>query len=564
MDGRRRSFGRDSFGVVSQDGSVSSASGERSFVSGGSVVGGGVATDVVVEMPQRRASSRRPSSVSLQAGSLPGVVEDEDFEDDMATFYRMYGNPDAMNSMRMEKSRPVCEHYDRKCTLVSPCCGLAFGCRICHDECPMLPAPIYLCREAAPADMDDSAGGPHGRAMSLPSMYSSSLADMGEETHHEIDRFAVKEIICRECFTRQNSKTNNCISCGVQFGEYHCNICNLWMSNSESPYHCASCGFCRIGGRENFRHCDNCGMCIDVTLFHEHNCKSGRYMSNCPVCQEDLFSSRAASHELPCGHAMHWHCFEELTSFDSRCPVCKKTAETREEMASTWNAMAMSIAMQPVPEDMAKVVTITCNDCEVKQENRRWHFLGVQCRQCDSFNTNLEHVQYTGLEAVEFLRNVPDDNDLSAEEARQAFTAALEAARSRGEEITEEMEEMAEEMARLDFRMLMDDDIGQDESDEEMADETPTPPPPVPTLPGFFQQRPANMTMRPTSPQQVQQPPPHANPNSPDPLDMFTTNMDTNTEQRNPRRRRASEGPRNLGGRGRRGADYRFFNLRDL
>ena len=25
------------------------------------------------------------------------------------------------------------------------------------------------------------------------------------------------------------------------------------MSDSESPYHCRDCGFCRVGGRENFQ-----------------------------------------------------------------------------------------------------------------------------------------------------------------------------------------------------------------------------------------------------------------------------------------------------------------------
>ena len=104
-------------------------------------------------------------------------------------------------------------------------------------------------------------------------------------------------------------------------------------------------------------------MCIDTLLFDDHNCKAGKYMSNCPVCQEDLFSSRDASHEMPCGHAIHWHCFKELTTYDTRCPVRKKTAETPEHMAPTWQAMAMGIALQPVPLELARVVTIICNDC---------------------------------------------------------------------------------------------------------------------------------------------------------------------------------------------------------
>jgi len=175
------------------------------------------------------------------------------------------------------------------------------------------------------------------------------------------------------------------------------------MSNEERPYHCPDCGFCRVGGGENFRHCMDCGMCIDRQLFSEHNCKVGKYMSNCPVCQEDLFSSRDASHELPCGHAIHWHCFRELAGHDSRCPVCKKTAETHERMKPTWDAMAMGIALQPVPPDMCKVVTIMCNDCEVVQPNRAWHFLGVQCRHCDSFNTVVDRITMMGQEAHQFL-----------------------------------------------------------------------------------------------------------------------------------------------------------------
>jgi len=115
------------------------------------------------------------------------------------------------------------------------------------------------------------------------------------------------------------SYRNNCINCHTQFGEYHCSTCNLWMSADEKPYHCEDCGFCRIGGRENFRHCHDCGMCIAESIFDEHDCKEGRYKSSCPVCQEDLFTSRSLSHGMQCGHAIHWHCFQELIKHDSRC-----------------------------------------------------------------------------------------------------------------------------------------------------------------------------------------------------------------------------------------------------
>lgn len=138
------------------------------------------------------------------------------------------------SSRKMEKRRPHCDHYDRKCTIISPCCGLAFGCRICHDDCPVLPPPIFGQVIASgtdgggggvgtdgvigsivvpnPGGHDSDAGmGPSSssvegrrrinRSASMPSNFTE------EETHHEIDRFAIREVICRVCYCRQSSKT---------------------------------------------------------------------------------------------------------------------------------------------------------------------------------------------------------------------------------------------------------------------------------------------------------------------------------------------------------------------
>lgn len=147
------------------------------------------------------------------------------------------------------------------------------------------------------------------------------------------------------------------------------------------------------------------------SLYDNHNCKSGKYKSNCPVCQEYLFSSRSASHEMPCGHAIHWDCFRQLAAHDSRCPVCKKTAETKDRMMPAWRAMAAGIAMQPLPPELARVVDITCNDCEEAHSGRAWHFLGVQCRSCSSFNTVVDRLVLSGEEAYRYLQ---DNNQLPA------------------------------------------------------------------------------------------------------------------------------------------------------
>jgi CHY zinc finger len=97
---------------------------------------------------------------------------------------------------RSELTRPVCTHYARNCTMIAPCCGAAFGCRICHDESPVLPPKIVV----------QKVRRRYPRSSSLPSSFTN-MNQAPEDNHHEIDRFAVKEVICRQCFSRQNSKT---------------------------------------------------------------------------------------------------------------------------------------------------------------------------------------------------------------------------------------------------------------------------------------------------------------------------------------------------------------------
>jgi hypothetical protein len=63
----------------------------------------------------------------------------------------------------------------------------------------------------------------------------------------------------------------------------------------------------------------------------------------------------------------------------------------------------MGIALQPVPAEMARSVDILCFDCEAVDTNRRWHFLGVRCNSCLSYNTNVERIVMQGREAAAFL-----------------------------------------------------------------------------------------------------------------------------------------------------------------
>lgn len=168
---------------------------------------------------------------------------------------------------------------------------------------------------------------------------------------------------------------------------------------SKKPFHCAQCGFCRVGGVESFRHCNECCMCISVSVFDTHQCFRDKYKNNCPVCREDMFSSRQSPQDLPCGHAIHAHCFRKLAGFDYRCPICKKTVVSQQAMSAAWEARARDIAEHPMPADLQRIVDIMCNDCESKSHSRQWHFLGIQCPQCSSFNTVVEQVLSSGADA---------------------------------------------------------------------------------------------------------------------------------------------------------------------
>lgn len=251
----------------------------------------------------------------------------------------------------------TCTHYVRQCNIISPCCGKIYACRLCHD------------------DSED----------------------------HTLNRYEIREVVCNHCNVRQPA-SNQCVNpgCAVnKFAEYHCGVCNLWMDGEDvatkRPFHCDKCGLCRVGGRENFTHCDKCCMCIRNGIT-DHQCIKDKYKNICPVCREDMFSSRQSPIELACGHCIHDKCFRTLAQFDYRCPICKKTACDEVMMEEAWTSRARDIEMQPMPPNLSREVCIICNDCARKTRSLQWHFLGVQCPSCRSFNTSIVSNENSGVE----------------------------------------------------------------------------------------------------------------------------------------------------------------------
>lgn len=237
-----------------------------------------------------------------------------------------------------EEKEYGCEHYKRKCALIAPCCKKTYTCRVCHDE----------------------------------------------KENHELIRKNVMQVHCLACNNVQQVQSM-CEECGIKFGNYFCGICRLFDDEDKQQFHCDGCGLCRIGGRENFYHCDVCDVCLAVSMKDNHKCIEKSSHSNCPVCLEDLHTSRIAAHIPPCGHLIHYKCFKDmLKTGNYACPIC---GQSMLDMSDIWQNVDEEVSQCPMPEEYQNYyVQILCKDCH--EESRvLFHVLGLKCQHCGSYNT---------------------------------------------------------------------------------------------------------------------------------------------------------------------------------
>lgn len=230
----------------------------------------------------------------------------------------------------------MCQHYKRNCKLLAECCNKLFDCRQCHDA----------------------------------------------QEDHSIDRYATKTIECNQCKTAQ-PKSNQCIQCKIQFGNYYCNVCNLW---TESPiYHCESCNICYSTDTDNRFHCDFCDLCF-LTSIENHQCQQKKVTKDqeCCVCLEPLYYQISPPYMLKCQHWIHFKCLEEmLKNGKHQCPLCKKSM-----VEMDWSGLKELIKLIPIAEMEKKEVQVLCNDC-LEKTICDYHPVGHSCGKCESFNTVL-------------------------------------------------------------------------------------------------------------------------------------------------------------------------------
>jgi len=231
-----------------------------------------------------------------------------------------------------------CPHYLRKCQLVSPCCDRVYQCRICHD------------------DKED----------------------------HALDRRSVTHIQCIQCQNKQEID-RNCKECGILFGSYSCLICRLFDDNDKQQFHCVGCGICRVGGRDNFFHCPKCNICISKSILDTHKCVENMSRRVCPVCLEDLHSSRKKVDIPNCSHMIHSECLVEMFKYGRMsCPTCNTSLV---DMKSVWEHFDEAVQNTPMPEIYRNYrVSVLCRDCH-EESKVIFHVIGLKCASCGGYNT---------------------------------------------------------------------------------------------------------------------------------------------------------------------------------
>ncbi|KAL5701432.1 RING-type E3 ubiquitin transferase [Ranunculus cassubicifolius] len=255
---------------------------------------------------------------------IPLYKDDHSFADTKSGL-NAFGDHDFINFGKMEHG---CNHYKRRCKIRAPCCDTIFPCRHCHNEAT---------------------------------------------------------VICSVCDTEQQG-ARVCSQCGVNMGEYFCDICKFYDDDIEKgQFHCNDCGICRVGGQENYFHCGKCGSCYSIALRDNHSCLENSMQNECPVCYEYLFDSLKQSEVMKCGHTIHMECARQMIAHDKyACPLCSKSMY---DMSANWRRLDEEIEATEMPEEYRDTkVWILCNDCITTSEVP-FHIFGLKCSNCMSYNT---------------------------------------------------------------------------------------------------------------------------------------------------------------------------------
>lgn len=181
-----------------------------------------------------------------------------------------------------------------------------------------------------------------------------------------------------------------------------------------------------------------------------------------------MFDSPLSVIFMECGHPIHKSCFDQYMATSYKCPLCSKSIV---KMDALFLNLSNIIKEQPMPDDWKNVRSILlCNDCSAKSSTP-FHFLGLRCENCNSYNTielqrsanpanPSEPAQTPSPSSLHHTPHIPSHADAAGEDEAQMPS------------LNQEEDEEDEE---LDFwgrgpRSISsdeDEDVGEDEDEED-------------------------------------------------------------------------------------------------
>ncbi|CAH3036778.1 unnamed protein product [Pocillopora meandrina] len=185
----------------------------------------------------------------------------------------------AEESLSLQETPPwQCEHYQRRCRVKFPCCGVFYPCQHCHN---------------------------------LSGTCSADDRKAHDATHVKCGNCGLEEEI--------NEESQTCRRCGVKLSKYFCPKCKHFIGVDKNPFHCEKCEICRFNKDTSF-HCDVCNVCMEKRLEGKHPCRPDSGHEVCPICREEVFTNGRI---MPCSHKFHKECVIGMKNRDiHNCPIC--------------------------------------------------------------------------------------------------------------------------------------------------------------------------------------------------------------------------------------------------
>lgn len=144
-----------------------------------------------------------------------------------------------------------------------------------------------------------------------------------------------------------------------------------------------------------------------MSVEHSHKCIERVSDCDCPICGDYMFDSPRPVVFMLCGHSIHQACYYEHMKSSYKCPICSKSTVN---METQFRNLDRAIDSQPMPPQFQDTkAMVSCNDCYAKSAVK-YHWLGLKCAICDSYNTAQLSILSDPAVSVPILENAESEN----------------------------------------------------------------------------------------------------------------------------------------------------------